>query len=238
MTSRMMMRVVGGIVLGALGLATIGALIPAREAHSASRQRASELWPRIAPLAGQSGTAQVAAEVKARAPIVRVQLLVDGKTVGSKLVRYDALRQRVVYTPASLAPGLHAAHLTVWDRAGYYGWQQWSFRVPAAVAPAGPTLAVDKASVRAGDTVRVSGQGFQPGVRISLSLGGVHSGAGGDYGSAVVDSAGRFSIPVTLRAYPDGSALKRGPIGLLSHAGWSSPSSESQKATVQLQIVS
>lgn len=243
MTSRTTTRALSAVLVGTLGVTGVAALAltPAAQAAQTTAQQpsASRLWPTIAPDAGRSAHGQVVATITARAPIERVQVLIDGKAVSSRLVRYATTHHRVIYTPSNLAAGAHVVRVTAWDKAGYYAWQQWSFTVPAAtVAPAKPSLTADKTRIRVGETVRISGQGFQPGIRISLSMGGVNTGAGGNYGSAVVDGAGRFSFLVTLKAYPDGSALKPGTIVLLAHADWSSPVAETQKATIQLQVMS
>lgn len=232
MTSRTGVRIVSVALLGALGLTGLAALAPTPEAHGAERQSVSRLWPTITPASKQSAPSQVTAEVAARAPIARLRLLIDGMAVNPTVARYDAAHHRVTYPTASLAPGAHTAHLTTWDSAGYYSWRQWSVTVPAK-----PWLTVDKAQVQAGVTVRLSGQGFQPGAGVSVSLGGVNTGAGGNYGSAVADASGRFSIPVRLQSYPDGSTLRPGTVVLLAHTGWSSPTAETQKASVQIQVV-
>jgi hypothetical protein len=95
-----------------------------------------------------------------------------------------------------------------------------------------PAISLDKTVIMPGDQVRVTGQGFSPGALISISMGPVNSGTGGNYGSAVVDANGRFSVPVTLARYPDGSPLSTGAIVLLAH-----PADFGEKASAQLQVL-
>lgn len=238
MRSRITTHAMSAVLAGALGLTSTAALAPTPAAQAAqpdaSRQSTSRLWPTITPAGGANGQARIAADITARAPIDKVQVLVDGTAVSPLLVRDDAAHHRVSYTPRTLAWGLHTVRVTAWDTAGYYAWQEWSVHIPAAVAaPARPTLQVGQTRVQPGGTVTVSGQGFTPGARVSLSLGGVNTGAGGRYGSTVADGTGRFSRPVTLTTYPDGTALTPGAIVLVAHTA-----SYDQKATAQLHIVS
>jgi hypothetical protein len=99
-------------------------------------------------------------------------------------------------------------------------------------APGSPTLAATPVTLQPGDQVSLSGKGFAPGTQVSIALGGVNSSASGNYGTAVTDTAGNFSLTVTLSRYPDGSALHAGPIVLVAHTpSWN------QNAAVQLQVV-
>jgi hypothetical protein len=95
-----------------------------------------------------------------------------------------------------------------------------------------PAIALDKISIQPGERVTVMGQGFTPGASVSISLGGVNTGASGTYGAALVDANGRFSLPVTLERYPNGLPLQDGPVVLVAHnASWD------ERASAQLQIV-
>jgi hypothetical protein len=93
-------------------------------------------------------------------------------------------------------------------------------------------ISLNKASIKPGEQVLVSGQGFTPGASISISIGPVNGGTGGTYGTAMADTNGRFSLPVTLTRYPDGSPLQPGPIVLVAHTA-----DFSQKASAQLQVL-
>jgi hypothetical protein len=106
---------------------------------------------------------------------------------------------------------------------------------PAAGAAAptqAPQLVVSQMRVQPGQILTLSGQGFRPGSSIVISLGGVNTGAGGNYGSATADRSGRFSVDVMLLCYPDGSALRPGPVVLVAH-----DASYAQKATTRVQIL-
>lgn len=96
---------------------------------------------------------------------------------------------------------------------------------------ADPAISLDKTMVKAGEKVTVTGIGFTPGASVSVVLGGVNTGASGNYGDTMVDRSGRFSLDVLLDRYPDGSPLKPGTVVLLAHTA-----DFSEKASAQLQV--
>lgn len=103
--------------------------------------------------------------------------------------------------------------------------------VQLRVLPA-PRITLDKSSIKPGDQVRVTGEGFSPGVAITISAGAPNAGAGGTYGSAVTDATGRFALSVHLTQLPDGSPLFAGPLVLVAHTADSQ-----EKASAQQQIL-
>jgi hypothetical protein len=97
---------------------------------------------------------------------------------------------------------------------------------------ADPAISLNKASIKPGDQVVVTGQGFTPGTSVSISLGGVNTGASGNYGTAVVDGNGRFSLVVTLERYPNGLPLQAGTVVLVAHNA-----AGDEQASAQLRVV-
>ncbi len=136
MTTRFKTLATSAVLLGSLGALGLAAVAPAQPAEGAAK---APLGPSIVPLTSAPKAREVAARVTAPAPITRIQLLVDGRTVAASAVHYDAARQRVSYAAGSLAPGQHVARLTVWDRSGAYRWQEWTFAVAGTAALTGAT---------------------------------------------------------------------------------------------------
>ena len=304
--------------LGALGLATVA---PALPAHSAAPPSAkAPLGPTITPLPAPEKTREVAARVTAHAPVTRLKLLIDGREIDATALNYDTSRQRVSYDTGALAPGRHLARLTVWDRNGYYRWQEWAFTVagtPAlmdatktarqfldafqrddkagmlrllsprllernrservarmlgvqntprgidivsyrqvnssgrveivaalrfaqdsvtdrldlvptaggyrvdaiAPVPSEPAISVAPATAMPGDGILVTGRGWPAGTRVGFSLGGVNTGAAGNYGTATADGRGGFQTFVTLRDLPNGQPIPTpGTVVLVAHS--------------------
>lgn len=140
MTTRFKTLATSAVLLGSLGALGLGTLAPARPANSAAPPAApAPLGPRIVPLSPAPHAREVAAQVTASAPITRIELRVDGRAVAVNAVHYDAARQRVSYAASALAPGQHAARLTLWDRSGAYRWQEWTFTVAGNPALTGAT---------------------------------------------------------------------------------------------------
>jgi hypothetical protein len=95
-----------------------------------------------------------------------------------------------------------------------------------------PAIALDKTRIQPGDKVMITGTGFTPGTAISISLGAANTGASGNYGAAVIDANGRFSLAVTPERYPNGLPLQAGPSVLTAHnASWT------EQASAPLQVV-
>lgn len=95
-----------------------------------------------------------------------------------------------------------------------------------------PVLTANQTRVQPGQIVTLSGRDFRPGTTVAVSMGGVNTGAGGSYGTAVADAAGRFAVDVLLLRAPDGSPVRPGALVLVAH-----DASDAQKATVRLQVV-
>lgn len=85
-----------------------------------------------------------------------------------------------------------------------------------------PTIQIEQAAAMVGAGVAVQGASWPAGARISFSLGGVNTGAGGNYGTVTADGKGTFRTMVTLDRYPDGSPIKTpGTVVLMAYtAGW------------------
>ena len=94
-------------------------------------------WPLIVPVTpgethavpAGSPLAYVAARIIAQAPLVRVQLLIDGAPAPTHVQGRDDRHQSVIYQPRHLLPGVHIAYVIAWDRAGYFGWRAWNFSI-------------------------------------------------------------------------------------------------------------
>jgi len=80
-----------------------------------------------------------------------------------------------------------------------------------------PLLTADRTTIRPGDHVILSGQGFTPGSWITISLGASSTAIGGNYGTTVTDANGSFTITVVPERYPDGSPLQAGSVVLVAH---------------------
>lgn len=210
-------RLFAKITLIGLALIIVLSAVPALAAP------ASKVAIKITPASHQK---YVQASVVTQAPVKRVQMHIDGERVNPNVQWKNQRHLTVRYALKNVAPGNHTARLTVWDQQNRSVRQQWSFQKGA------PAVTADKTSIKSGESVRLTGQGFTPGFRLSVSMGGVNTDASGNYGSVIVDQAGRFSMDVTLAKYPDGSALQPGAIVLLVHT-----TQFKEKAPVQLQVL-
>lgn len=97
------------------------------------------------------------------------------------------------------------------------GYRVDSIAKAAARRSSSPAIRIASATVTPGDSVLVEGDGWPAGTPVSISLGGVNTGAGGDYGSATADVQGHFTITVKLAALPNGAPLTPGSYVLLAH---------------------
>jgi hypothetical protein len=86
-----------------------------------------------------------------------------------------------------------------------------------------PAIQFGPAAAMVGHKIAVQGTGWPASARISFSLGGVNTGAGGNYGAALADKHGAFSTMVTLGRYPDGTPIETpSTVVLVAHtADWS-----------------
>jgi len=97
---------------------------------------------------------------------------------------------------------------------------------------ADPSISLNRTAIKAGEKVTVSGKGFTPGVTVWVALGAPNTGAGGNYGSAVADSTGRFTVDVVPARFPNGLPLTSGTIVLMAHTA-----DFGEKAGAQLQVL-
>lgn len=90
-------------------------------------------------------------------------------------------------------------------------------KATAPIVVAKPQVRADRTAGPAGTTVTLRGQGWPAGTRVQVSLGGVNTGVGGNYGKAVAGAFGRFTTQVKLAALPNGTPLKPGTVRLVAH---------------------
>jgi hypothetical protein len=93
----------------------------------------------------------------------------------------------------------------------------WTLKATAPIVVAKPRVSADRTAGPAGSSITLRGQGWPAGTKIQVSLGGVDTGAAGNYGAGVADASGRFTIRVKLALQSDGTPLKPGLIQLVAH---------------------
>ncbi|MGH2344087.1 MAG: hypothetical protein ACRDG4_02600 [Chloroflexota bacterium] len=107
----------------------------------------------------------------------------------------------------------------------------WTLKATAPIMIAKPQVSADRVEGPVGTAIALRGLGWPEGTGVTVSLGGVNTGAGGNYGGAIADAAGRFTIHVKPLALPNGAPLKPSTIGLVVHNADSS-----LKAVVQFNV--
>lgn len=111
------------------------------------------------------------------------------------------------------------AHTASWDKQASLGLQV-------------VTLSANRTSMKPGDHVVLTGQGFTPGVWLTIGMGTLTSPVGGNYATVLPNASGQFTIDLTLTQYPNGTPLHADTIVLQAHNATSS-----QKASAQIQIL-
>jgi hypothetical protein len=93
------------------------------------------------------------------------------------------------------------------------------------------TLSAAPLTVKPGESVALTGQGFKPGATITLRMASSGAEPAGNYGTAVVDAAGRFVLTARLTQYPGGSPIRPGAVVLVA-----TDPATGQRASVQIVI--
>lgn len=206
------------LVLGIMALVLVLGAIPAQAAKP-------NLKPAISP-GPLSHREELRAIVNARAKLTHLELRVDNKKVQPWVRSHAGWKYTISYPLNKLAVGMHTAKLQVRDQQNRTAQRQWQFQKLAQLA-----LTVNKTEIKPGEKVTLTGRGFTPGATVTIGLGGPNTGVGGNYGSAVADRSGGFTVDVTLDKFPDGSPLFAGPVVLLAHTA-----DFAEKASAQLQV--
>jgi hypothetical protein len=170
---------------------------------------------------------ELRATVNAKARLTRVELRIDNKKVQPWIKAHAGWKYTIRYPLKKLTVGMHTAKLKVWNQHNRSTQRQWQFQKLAPLA-----LRADKSSVLPGEKITLTGQGFTPGTAVTVDMASQNTSLSGNYGSAVADRSGAFTVDVTLDKFPDGSPLHAGTITLVAHN-----SSGSEKASVELHVL-
>jgi hypothetical protein len=207
------------LILAAMALVLVLGAIPAQAAK-----------PNLAPaisLGPLSHREELRATINAKAKLTRIELRIDTTKVQPWVKAHAGWTYTIRYPLTKLAVGMHSARLQVWDQKNRSSQRQWQFQKLAQLA-----LSADTSSIQPGEKVTLTGQGFTPGTAITVGMGGQNTGVGGNYGSAVADRSGAFTVEVTPDKFPDGSPLHAGTITLVAHNR-----DGSEKASAELRIL-